>query len=606
MAVWLTRGHASLLRVDSIEKVHGTTDANGALMMTVGLPRQWWTEFVQATVAKERTSIQRAQIRLHAHPVQPGFLQEINGVALRAEFDEPVEMSMRLKRGINVHVVTRHRGKEVRAEVRLLSLNNDAAWRTAERGKQLSPGHHILQVEDEGRYALTARSQGHGTAWLPFVVIAHGEPSERIDLELSGSGMIAGRLVDPEGQPVLGHGLRAVLTRIKGATHLSTNQKLDFERGRGCVQGAAQTDEFGAFTIEGLEPGDYRLLAWEGAHYGETALLAAQVGTGSPSQRFTLQRHALIVRVIDHEGQPVETVANEGNGSRLRVGTASAYCRLAKLRAGEWSQSPWSQKRGKWLIAQLKPDREYVLGVLSSNHALQEQRVLLTLTDYQREVVVHLPAPVEPAVLHLGGVGPGGVPVSHPLTLTVRTPEGRTLLEWESTRSSGKELPLQLPPGPYVVSAEESWERVIRSHVGVEETIELKANEVKRMTLELGAAGYLGVHPEIGGPPGRIEPGEELDLRAWRSHGLVQVHLVPNSPAEVMQLEFPHQGPAAMSHPSHDLGLPAGSRLRAVAPIAVGKFKVRLLLRGYEPFEQQVQIQEGRCTWIKATLTPRQ
>ncbi|QDV08860.1 hypothetical protein Poly30_44150 [Planctomycetes bacterium Poly30] len=96
---------------------------------------------------------------------------------------------------------------------------------------------------------------------------------------------------------------------------------------------------------------------------------------------------------------------------------------------------------------------------------------------------------------------------------------------------------------------------VVKRHVPVTQVVELRAGEVTRLTMELGAAGSLGVAASVSGPASSTTQG-------WHSH-LVRVELLPADMGEALRLHFPTQGRATMSHPPPDPGLPPGTRLRA-------------------------------------------
>ncbi len=496
--------------------------------------------------------------------------------------------------GTFLPVTVQHEGRRVPAEVRLLRLNEKSQWRTAERGRQLQPGSYLVDVDEDGTYALSARAPGLGTAFLPSIDVRSRDVAQPIVLSLVGEHSLSGRLVDPLGAPVLGHGVRAVSSKMAGTTHVSTNQALDHERGDGCSHGTATTDENGAFEITGLQPGDYRLLGWEASSYGDTSLLGAQVSAGSKGLEFTVRRHALVVRAVDHLGQSVDLRALHRRTDRFfSASNVLAYCYPSVPRDGEHFRSPWSTTRGPYLIAQLTPGREYVLGLHSPEYPAQEARVTLAEGSFQTELRIELPKPTDPATLHIEPLRPGGSPFPIDSTrIAVSNGAGRELFSWDRVAELERTMPLRLPAGRYRVHVEE--DSAYPRHMAVTREVTLKEDEVLRLPMELGAAGFLGLDVKAGpsSAPGRP-----------RTH--VRAELTPVGGGETRVLKFPHQGRFVLSHPAPDPWIPVGKRLRASGPIPVGEYTLKLTLYGYETYERRVVVEQGRRAWVTATLECR-
>lgn len=610
MSMWLTKGMLGSAEPKPNEHtasvVSGTTDEQGVLSTTVIVPREWCEALEHAQGSSARDASLAAAISIHARPQEPGFRHDPRGFSLSMPLPEVVEKRLRLRRGGNLLVVTRHGGELRASEVRLLHEKDAGTWRSKERADVLKEGHYSIEVEEPGRYAVTARARGIGTAWAIVDYPQDFAAAETIELDLEGTGTLTGRLIDPGGAPILDHGVRAIQTRIDGATHLSTNQQLDHERGKGCVNGTAQTNADGEFRITGLEPGDYRLLGWDHSTWGDPRHLAEQVATGSGPHVYTMERHALVIKVEDDRGMPVEILGHEEDRRWSFPNQVLVYCYPRVLDHGERRRPLWSTPSGDYLIAQLQPDREYVLGVHSSRHAPMERIVRMSITDYQEEVTLRLGSALEPASLQVTCRAPGGDPVKADLLVTVRTQSGYSLEEAMIVGSSSVPLTMQLPPGGFVLRVEE---KRFPRYVPVEKEMQLVPGESRVESLELGAAGSIAVEPKAAGPPGPYAQATTRQESIARMedgtlYGRVAVKLTPAGGGDVLHLTFPPQGPIYMSHQGPDPGLPFGTSLNATQRIAVGDYTVQLTALGYEPVERQITIAKRKRKRIKVTMIP--
>ncbi len=570
------------------------------------VPEDWCDDLEDAQADGDRGSRQAAAISIHARPVEPGFQQNLRGLGLSMPLPERVEKGVRLRRGGNLRVVTRHGGELRASEVLLLYETEAGTWRWKERADTLQAGHYSIKVDQPGRYGVTARVSGIGTAWTIVEWSQESATAEAIELNLAGSGTLTGRLVDPGGAPVQDHGVRAIHTRIDKATDLTTNQRLDHERGDGCAIGTAQTNADGEFRITGLEPGDYRLLGWDRSNLREPQQLAEQVATGSGPQTYTIERHALFIKVVDERGAPVEIFGHDPIYIPSLSNRVLVCCYPQVLEFGEPRQALWSTSSGDYLIAQLEPDRDYVLRVYSFTQVPVDRTVRLGITEYQEEVVLRLGAPVEAASLQLICRAPGGEPAGADLWVTVRDHSGYPIREAEIKRSSDVPLTMQLPPGDFFLQVKE---KRFPRYAPVQVKLQLVPGESRVESLELRAAGSLAVEIKATGPRGPFKEVTERQeliarMRDGTLSGGVAVKLIPADGSDDLNLTFPTQGPIYMSHQGPDPGIPFGTILRATERIAVGDYTVQLTALGYEPVERQVTIRDRKRRRIKVTMIP--
>ncbi len=108
--------------------------------------------------------------------------------------------------------------------------------------ENLEPGTYSLWAERDGFLAESYGARRPGGQGIPITVSA-GMHLRDLELKLTPHGVISGRLVDDEGEPVP----RAYVHVVRAGTNWSSQH--------------AQTNDLGEFRIAGLAPGRYRLRA---------------------------------------------------------------------------------------------------------------------------------------------------------------------------------------------------------------------------------------------------------------------------------------------------------------------------------------------------------
>lgn len=201
-------------------------------------------------------------------------------------------------------------------------------------------GGYELRGFRPGTYAVHAESEGSASP-PQSVTVAAGEPRDRVDLELTSRGAIAGTVVDQDG--------RAVREAIVAWTSAAVG---DSRR--------ASTDELGRFVVDQLRPGSYRPSVRAAEHDRALAFVGARSGVG-PAVRsgvgpeagpevvidaarprvdgvvlaVTVERLAIAGRVVDDTGAPVPDARVDAIAAP-RDGTAVFHT---------WSRSPLAVSR---------------------------------------------------------------------------------------------------------------------------------------------------------------------------------------------------------------------------------------------------------------------
>ncbi len=126
------------------------------------------------------------------------------------------------------------------------TTNSDASGRFAM--KDLEPGKYRLSVTSNGFARASYGARGGDKAGVTLSLDA-GLHMKGVDVKLTPHGVITGRVVDQDGDPVVHVGVQAqVYRRMDGRKRLVT-------------AGYASTDDLGEYRIFGLEPGRYYLSA---------------------------------------------------------------------------------------------------------------------------------------------------------------------------------------------------------------------------------------------------------------------------------------------------------------------------------------------------------
>lgn len=139
----------------------------------------------------------------------------------------------------------------------------------ASRARTDADGRYRLSGLSAGRYNVMALAPGlilPDTGFPTFggkvLTFDANETIENIDFTLERGGVITGRVVDGNGQPVIGESV-VVTARLDENGKLLEEERFSFMR-----QMDAQTDDKGAYRLYGLQPGRYKVSAGRGGEKG--------------------------------------------------------------------------------------------------------------------------------------------------------------------------------------------------------------------------------------------------------------------------------------------------------------------------------------------------
>jgi carboxypeptidase family protein len=198
-------------------------------------------------------------------------------------------------------------------------------------GRMIPPGQPSSQLTDAdgrfsfdgvvpGRYRVNVQKAGFaadlpmsGTTPRPPVAVAAGQLLDMGDIALDRGGAIAGRVLDPSGEPLADVRVMALrrLPRGRGAPALPPTSPPLMPVGQ-----PNQTNDLGEFRIFGLPPGEYFVSAVPQPRFGAPPTNAPSVLTTTYFPGTTDADAAMPVTV---------TAAQSTNGIELRVVSVQAY-----------------------------------------------------------------------------------------------------------------------------------------------------------------------------------------------------------------------------------------------------------------------------------------
>jgi protocatechuate 3,4-dioxygenase beta subunit len=346
-------------------------------------------------------------------------------------------------------------------------------------------GSYRLTGLSAGAYVVEAWFNGFAPEFYPEAVaveqavavqVTDGGAAEGVDFTLASGGTISGYVRHADGTPVMGAWVQ--VSRDKMADSLAVGDPGGWMPD---YTGWAVTDDQGFYSVGGLMPGSWRVMAqaasrWFYAYewypgtqdYNQSTAVAVTEGAEVGKIDFTLalpsQDSAISGRVTDLEGHPV-------GGAFVSVQNAAAVGRGR----GEVAQTPmvWAyattDEDGRYVVGEL-PASEYVVAAAAQSgwQYIQawygganriEEAAAVALVEGQRAENVDVVLPVRAGTGTLSGIvrDTQGQPLAWAyvdVTLANGDADGSNrLYAWAQTDSAGAYRVDRLPAGDYVVHA---------------------------------------------------------------------------------------------------------------------------------------------------------
>jgi hypothetical protein len=244
--------------------------------------------------------------------------------------------------------VVRLMAPEIR-EPRSVSTDADGRWEL----RELPAGRYSIMVTKGGFVSL---SYGQVRPFEPGkpVELADGQVQEKLDVALPRGGVIAGRVVDEFGEPVIG--VRVSPHRFR---YVSGRRQLT-------ALTSATTDDLGGFRLHGLSPGDYYVSAQSNTFtflgtsedrtgYGHT-FYPGTLSQGEAS-RVTVaigqEVQNLIIALVPSRMASISGTLTTASGKPAPMGMV--MLRDASAGASPTSMTPGMVRDGVWTISGVTP-----------------------------------------------------------------------------------------------------------------------------------------------------------------------------------------------------------------------------------------------------------
>lgn len=499
----------------------GTSGADGEVLFTLDVPEAW----IEAS---------GDDLRLWGHVAHPGKRAYTRCEPF--ELDERNVLKLFPRGGASIYGrVLRADGSPAHpAEVRLFESGvPEGEWALDEDSEHVDPnGGFRLDADGPGVFDVQVTAPGQGSAGVRGVEIVGDGTDEPLELVLSGDGVIAGVLRDPAGAPVPRYRLwcAPAAHRDVSVGYLHDPVSVPHEWGDGLYGDHGETDEAGRFRFEGLREGAYVVRGHTATTgYYEELLTEVAIPTGTEDAALVLGRHRLLVRVLDHEGARVGVTPEHRPGRRelpphaLYLEECDANGRL--LASRRYTHDTRERLANGDLVLDVEAGKRYVLGIVSRECALVEQRVDVTPGEFERVVTVHLPPPEPGTVLGVELQTPTGEPFEGDNAQRLYAPESGRLL-WETDdHHDAPRVTVAIGPGRYRWEADaepsrghhgERW--AATPHAPLREELVVLPGQRNRFERRLGASGRIAlrVTPETLRPTLPEKESAEWNALHWQ------------------------------------------------------------------------------------------
>jgi hypothetical protein len=494
--------------------------------------------------------------------------------------------------------------------------NEDSCYVDAHGGFQ-------LDADEAGVFDVQVSAPGQGSAGLRGVSLAATDEPGYVELQLSGDGVVAGVLLDPDGKPVPRYRLWCLPAehREEWLGYLHDPQQIPHEWGGGLYGDHGSTDEQGRFEFEGLRAGDYHLRGHTAkSGYYEELLTDRPVPSGTRDLELRLARHRVLARILDHEGERVEVEPMHRPGRdelplhALYIEECNAEGRL--LQSERYTHETRERLANGDIVLDVLPGRSYVLGVFSRECELVEVRFDVTPGDYEHLITVNLSPPAPETLLEVELQTPDGMPFEESNTQRLYAPHSGRLVWKSSNYNREPTARLAIGPGRYRWSADAEpmrgrhGERFSATpHSPVTDELEVLAGRLNRFERRLGDSGRVSLLVTSARAPQPVLTSESPEWEAldWEE----QIRITSGA----ARVSFEQSGRTSRPSFGHghggDLGIrlpiggtleapfvPIGHRLETVDPIPPGHYRLVVELDGLGKREQSIEVREGELTEV--------
>lgn len=271
-------------------------------------------------------------------------------------------------------------------------------------------GRFALDYAESGTYSICARNEDGSNVYLDELGLSSDERPPEVTLRLvDGGEELAGRLVDPLGEPIAGMFLVAVPAGRE--TFPEVEEAFVAERAGGRLGGRARADEAGRFEFPRLVSGEFDVYAtWSSSgsrsakpvdEYGPRV---ARLPTGEGEVELVRAEHRVEVRILDSTGEAFVVPDSNPWESPLTLSPAEAGSVLTNA----WWMGPEGVSVGTATVFPTEPGAEYVAAWQRCGFPYQEHPVFAAPARYLQRVELRVPPERAPGKLTIRVETPGG------------------------------------------------------------------------------------------------------------------------------------------------------------------------------------------------------
>lgn len=517
-------------------------------------------------------------------------------------------------------VVDAHGDRVAQARAWLFARERDGL-RAVGATRTRPDGRFALDFEAAGTFVVHARSAAEGSGQLGAVRLDPAADPEPVTLSVGGGRPVAGRVLDPRGEPVRGARVLAIPEGHEAFPDAAACAAL--EQGGGLCANLATADEDGRLGWPALMPGRYAFHASlssprRGREDGfgtvaralGTFLGVRAVGATDDPLQLVFACHRIELAVVDHAGAAVPLPAPDELGRRVES-PLSIDVLDEDGRPSFGSVPRVALDQG--LLLSVEPERRYLLSWQDPAVPYQERTVSLSAGQYRLPVTLRLQAPGPAAELRIEVVDPQGHAFDEPIVDVFADESGREVASSLVIGQPGYTLAeagrwsVALPPGSYRVEASaaplggcmvpEVLPRTPHGSAGA--VVRLAAGEQRLLRLELTPAGHLDF--AAAGPGAGRALLVERFLSAQDAERVAQV--LGGGRAFLVGADGRRQAVGSLDveggHPLGQDWIVPGWAARSLDPLPPGAWTLWIEREGRVLFERAVTIVAGETTTVR-------
>jgi len=591
--------------------VEGVSDADGVYFTETFVPASWL-----------HTTDGRKPV-LWGRVVEDGYIQSYRKRKFPEDGTQTFDFPIQAREGTTI------RGKVLRkdgtpaqgAEVTYVEFSERKNLLLKESGTQTNDaGQFEIHLGMVDSFTLLAELGGGGNAWVVDAPLSTTDPAQDILLRLRGDGVLAGRILDPAGNPARHDSIRAIpaYPPEDWDTHRSSVIAPHRLSDEGLASAYGTTDNDGYFRFEGLQRGAYQIVGRTPANYFRQRLTQDPVSTGEENLLLQRKGYRLLLRVLDDQGQVVhpELMHSRSQWTKhhaLFLERCDENGVIDHTTYHPEIHRVWSEN-GETVFT-VEPGKSYAFGVISAASPLLEQTITIDSDHYETFRTVQLAPPKDPSYIKLLVQSDRGEIVPPYLNRSISSLEsGVVLLEGGLSFDLDATLESAIAAGDYLLKADGKFAMNLSGGLNwvdwnpAERVLHVNPGEHIEPILILAGGGRFRVSVRAVGQPDVPSKFElwsldtDNNFKATHYDG-VHFRLTSMATGETIEPTFLLPMPSYMTH-HYDYGdwVRNGDTESAYDLLAPGEYMLRAQMDGYPVVEQLIQIAYGETTVVQVVL----